>query len=304
MRRPAPTLLVTLALLALPLSGCDLSSLPFLPGAPEAEPAPQDEPTAPADEQLPPDYPWQTAQPPQLDGMALMQLPTGRDITDAADAMEDEARDEEPLPEDEGPVEGGYSSFLVGAASLLVMEAGALLVLAPPSLVLQDTFWNGTATQVAWNAWEWDKTTVVGETTFVATLYGEITWGGYALEMVVDAYGPDAVIEDYLWYDGLVSWDGNDGDWTMYDLAGDAIAFYDYLLDDVAGDVASLEVGIGTLTATVSGDLRELDFVDTDSQHLTVTWDAVTAEGGVVHPDYNGGELACWDGALQNVACF
>ena len=307
MRRFAPALLAALALLVLPLSGCDFGSLPFLPGGPDPEVAqddPGDTPTDADDPQLPENYPWHTARPPQLDGLALMQLPTGRDITDTADELEDEARDTEPEPEDSAPVEGGYSSFLVGAASLLVMEAGAFVVLAPPSLVLQDTFWNGQVDQVAWNAWEWSKTTVIGETTFVATLSGELTWTGYDLAMVVDAYGPDAVVEDWLWYDGAVSWDGNLGDWTMYDFDGVEIAWYDYDLDGVGGGLASLELAIGVLTAEVDGDARELDFEDTDGLHLTVAWDAVTAEGSVVHPDYNGGDEACWDVNLQNVACF
>ncbi len=303
------TLLALFALLALPLTGCEWGAPPALPFGGQAETAPEQDPGVeiddgadPADEQLPTDYPWDEARPPQLDDLALMQLPTGRDITDSADEMED--RDEPEPPEDSEPVEGGYSSFLVGAASLLVMEAGALVVLAPPSAVLYDTFWNGQVTQTAWNAWEWEKTTVVEETTFVATLSAEITWSGYALDMVVDAYNADGAITDYLWYDGLVSWDGNVGDWTMYDLDGVEIAWYDYALDGPDGDVASLEVALGTLTATVDGDYRQMDFVDTEEQHLTVTWDAVTAEGSVVNPSYNDGDEACWDGDLQNVACY
>ena len=300
-------LLACFSLLALPLTGCDFGSLPF-GGTPEAAPspdiAPLDDTVDPADEQLPADYPWAEARPPQLDGMALMQLPTGADLTATAEELEDEARDAEPPPEDAEPVEGGYSSFLVGAASLLVMEAGAFVVLAPPAVVLQDTFWNGTATQVAWNAWDWSKTTVIGDTTFVATLSGELTWTGYALAMVVDAYGPAGVVEDYLWYDGTVSWDGNLGDWTLYDFDGAELGWYDYDLDGAGGGVASLELPIGVLTAEVDSDGRELDFEDTDGLHLTVSWDATTAEGSVVHPAYNAGDEACWNADLQNVACF
>jgi hypothetical protein len=307
MRPTTPALLATLALLALPLSGCDFGSPSSLPATPQVEPAQNDpavDPVDLVDDQLPADYPWDTARPPQLDGMALMQLPTGRDISDTADELEGEARDDEPAPEDSEPIEGGYSSFLVGAASLLVMEAGAFVVLAPPSLVLQDTYRNGTATQVAWNAWDWSKTTVIGDTTFVATLSGELTWTGYALAMVVDAYGPDGVVQDYLWYDGTVSWDGNLGEWTLYDFDGAELGWYDYDLDGAGGGVASLELPIGVLTAAVDGDARELDFEDLDGLHLTVTWHAVTAEGSVVNPTYNGGDEACWNADLQNVACY
>ena len=179
MRHTASALIATLALLALPLSGCEWGVPPAPPFGSQFEPAPEqapgveggdEDPVDPGDNQLPADYPWAEARPPQLSDMALMQLPTGRDITDTAEEMQD--RDEPEVPEDGEPVEGGYSSYLVGAASLLVMEAGAFVVLAPPSAVLYDTFWNGQVTQTAWNAWQWSKTTVVDETTFVATLSG------------------------------------------------------------------------------------------------------------------------------------
>jgi hypothetical protein len=320
MPRSAPilALLATLALLALPLAGCEFGPVPALPDLPGFEPAPtgqtpedveqpaDDDPIDPEDAQeLPPDYPFEAAQPPMLDGLALMQLDTGRSLTDDAEAIEDEqARDEaEETPEDEGPIEGGYGSFLVGAASLLVMEAGAFVVLAPPSAVLYDTFWNGQITQVAWNAWSWEKTTVVGDTAFVATLSAEITWAGYALEMVVDAAGPDGSVTDWLWYDGLVSFDGEDGAWTMYDFDGEAIALYSYQLDGVAGDLVVLEIELGVLTALVADDARLLSFVDADGAELTVAWDAATSEGSVVHPAWNDGEQACWDGDLANIAC-
>lgn len=303
MHRNIHTLLASLTLLALPLAGCDLWFLQPQPDLADARPAAGASARferAPEQEgQLPPGYPYEEALPPVLDGMALMQFDAGSALIEMADEIEqeEEARDGEPVP-------GGYSSFLVGAASLLVMEAGALVVLGPPTLVLQDTFWNGTPSQVAWNAWEWTRTTVVGATTYTATLHATLTWGGYLLEMVVDAQGPEISVQDWTWYDGLVSWDGNAGFWTMYDLGGQQIALYTYLLDTSAGDLAILAVGIGTLTAFSQGDLRSLDFVDGNGAHLTVSWDAVTAEGSVVHPAYNEGALACWDTALQNVACM
>lgn len=42
---------------------------------------------------------------------------------------------------------------------------------------------------------------------------------------------------------------------------------------------------------------------DTGDTVVTVTWDAETKSGSIVAPDYNNGEMACWNENFQNVAC-
>ena len=67
------------------------------------------------------------------------------------------------------------------------------------------------------------------------------------------------------------------------------------LAGDTNGDV---------FTVDVDGSSRLITYFDASEQTtVEIWWDAVTGEGYLIAPNYNGGVKACWDTNQDDVAC-
>ena len=67
--------------------------------------------------------------------------------------------------------------------------------------------------------------------------------------------------------------------------------------------LAGVAVG-DVFTASVDGDDRMITYHDASEQaFMEIYWNAADGSGYLIAPRYNGGAMACWDAAHQDVAC-
>lgn len=157
--------------------------------------------------------------------------------------------------------------------------------------------------------WHWRFSTSEGGQTYAGDLAGYGQGGDVIFEMRVSASALQ--LQDFLWYTGTVPVSGGSGEWEFYDpqMPGTVVGRIDWshpsagvwtlVFSAVAGD----DVG-DELAYAVDGTSRSVTFLDA-SEGVTaeIAWDAVTHEGYIMAPNFNGGLKSCWDGTLANTPC-
>lgn len=118
-------------------------------------------------------------------------------------------------------------------------------------------------------------------------------------------------LDNDLWFAGETWNDGDGGSWQFHDpaqddaphvarLEWDTDAHGDYLrfTDDATNPGDALEY-------REDGALHSFTFDDYDAEALSwfVKWDAVLGNGSLRAPDYNGGQVACWDENQIDTVC-
>ena len=158
-------------------------------------------------------------------------------------------------------------------------------------------------------AWHWRYSVTQGGQTFSSDLAGYQEGNDRVFEMEISSTALQ--LNDFLWYRGRAPIGGTSGRWEFFDPESPST---------VTGriDWTHPEADHRTLTFTAvagpnvgdelaydsDGADRFVTFFDqSENQTYEVHWNALTNEGYIVSPGYNGGAMACWDGALMDTPC-
>lgn len=197
------------------------------------------------------------------------------------------------------------AAIRVGVANL-----GVSLVLAVPVAT-----WGAAAAQtptVESGKWHWRFSAQQGSATYGSHVTGYLDGAESVWEMRVTS--SPLGLNEFLWFDGRARVDGESGYWAFHDPATNSGAdvgriewthpaanTWTLRFTDTNG--ASVNLG-DRLDYGVSGNARTVTFFDASTgQAVEVGWDAVLRTGWLIAPGYNNGQKACWDSALNDVAC-
>jgi hypothetical protein len=157
--------------------------------------------------------------------------------------------------------------------------------------------------------WHWRGSTTVFGVNYSGDLAGYLDAGDVVAEVRITSPG----VSDFLWYDGRAPIGGNSGQWRIYDANQPSSQVVVGTIDwaHPGADVWTLTFTAvaganpgDNLVYTVDGDARSVTWLDaSEAKTYGISWDAITGEGSIMAAFYNGGVKACWDAALQDVAC-
>lgn len=208
----------------------------------------------------------------------------------------------------------GQANFFNAYLRAVLVGAMTDLVLAPPVAAFALAVDTVPSRQDD-GSWIWVYTFVDGDQEAQVRLRGLpdrdaqgdlVRW-----QMRVTLHDAHHDLERALWFDGTTRRDGNEGDWTFYDLDQPAApaaasltwnhtaARHELHLEALQGPDAG-----DALTFSVAGPEHRIDFNDGGSDATWfVRWNALDGTGSLQVPDYNGGREACWDEQRYDVEC-
>ncbi|WP_297761565.1 hypothetical protein [uncultured Muriicola sp.] len=212
-----------------------------------------------------------------------------------------------------------FSRIVVG-----VWSSALYTTLAVPVASFQAAF-SQTPEKISDDTWEWTYSVDGFASQYTARLTGQLSANGVAWNMYITKMGPDN-FEDFLWFSGNSSLDGNSGSWILnqgpdrpdpmlqinWERSGDEIGFIRYTwvraLDDQQNADpfrnSYLEYGLqdGDFDAyfysnVYDSNLQEFTEVD-------IEWSRDTYEGRVRAAAYFEDILwHCWDSTGEDIAC-
>ena len=203
------------------------------------------------------------------------------------------------------------AAFRVWPVSLLV-KANLLIPSAVTATALQ------TDPVIEEGTWVWEATADTLNQDVSFRLEGTPDGDSVFWSMSVTAPNPEQgqALDNFELYTAQTALDGSSGSWSLYyNLDGERTRVLDAdftVTSDTEKEVtfsvpATAENNAGdSVRYAVDGTQRTFEWTrvdDTGNTIVVVTWDAETKAGSIVAPNYNSGEVACWDGSFQNVAC-
>lgn len=158
--------------------------------------------------------------------------------------------------------------------------------------------------------WHWRFTTQEGGNAYGSHVTAYLDGDESVWEMRITA--SNLGLDEFLWYDGRARLDGASGHWTFHEPAGaSATSRIDWTHPEADAwtarfsdtNPASQNQG-NWLLYDVIGSNRSVSYYDASAgTTLEIAWDAVARAGWIIAPGYNGGQMACWDGALNDTSC-
>jgi hypothetical protein len=274
--------LVVLALMAMILSGtgCDTESDTVDPLGPQPE-----------------------SQPPVLPDPARLTFDFGFFDQAAAAATAQDGQ--------EMVAKGIKSNFFNAYLRVIVIHAITNLVLTPPVAAFAVALHTLPSPQQD-GSYIWVYTFVNGDEEVQIRLRGRPIGGAIEWELRVTALSAQVSLDNEVWFAGTTRNDGDFGQWRFYDptLPGDpAVADLEWGTN-LAGDYLMFTCLHGedegdTLAYRRNGPFVSIEFTDASAgaQLWFIRWDETDGSGSLMVPDYNGGEMACWDANQDNTTC-
>jgi hypothetical protein len=208
-----------------------------------------------------------------------------------------------------GPAKQAGAGLNWGAGALTVGVANLSVVV---HLAVPVATWRAAASHAPvfeGGAWHWTYSVSQGGQTVSSDLAGYRDGGDRVFEMEISSSALQ--LNDFLWYRGRAPIGGTNGTWEFFDpqapstVAGridwthPAPDRWILTFRAVSGATAGDELEYET-----DGADRFVTFYDeSEDRSYQVHWNALTNEGYILSPGYNGGAMACWDGTLQNTPC-
>ncbi len=201
------------------------------------------------------------------------------------------------------------ANFVQAAARVAAINTVVTFYLTPPALAFIVAH-DQTPSRESDGSYTWIYTFRHGDQDYQIRLNGK--WDGDAVDWTMNAVLPDQA--PALWLTGRVSPGNQDGVWLFHDFtrAGSPeVIQLDWAVTSDTQATLSFEVVDptfdnyrDTLTSVKAGDARSVLGYDASTEtDWDVTWNAADHSGSLMVPDYNGGERACWDSGLNDVAC-
>lgn len=192
----------------------------------------------------------------------------------------------------------------------VIVTAMTELVLAPPVAAFSVALHTPPSHQ-ADGSWIWVYTHVQGLEEVQIRLHGLPVDDGVQWSLYVSDNNPAHPINNELWFDGSTANEGDEGAWTFYDFNLDgkpAVAELQWGESD-RGTYLSLTALEGedagnVLTYLQDGPLCSIEFQEAvDGNPWYIRWNEDDGTGSLQVPDYNYGEVGCWDSYQQDRLC-
>jgi hypothetical protein len=242
---------------------------------------------------------------PDVDASAAPELPAARtmdfDFSFFAGAEEARAADEARWNWFNAAVRVLYLQVALDAAFHIPATVFAVAIHQEPVLEEDETF-----------LWSYDFIGEDGED-YAIRLRGRLDGVHVDWEMRVSASGTTPPLEDAVWFVGESSLLEDSGYWVFVDPLGDGedVARVEWT-DRGPGDrhlrfenvdASSEDLG-DFVTYDVDAAQVHVVYHDEDEDLNTVIqWNALTGVGSITAPDYNDGEVSCWDTDLRDTEC-
>lgn len=203
--------------------------------------------------------------------------------------------------------------FLTAAVAVTVARAATIVVMAIPVATFAAAASNDPVFEDG--AFHWRYTVLQDGHSFEADLSGRGEGTESVWEMRISASATDPPLDDFLWYSGRANLGGDAGEWHVFD-AQDPSSGTEVL--DIHWTHPSADHWTLTFTNVnpavpetgdqlgyeVDGDTRAVRFLDaSEAAETEIQWNAVSKDGYIESPGYNGGVRACWDSELQDTTC-
>jgi hypothetical protein len=243
-------------------------------------------------------------------GFAGVALLTGCDAANGeADAPAPPAvaafqLDADAFPDDGARVASG-ANFVHAAARVGIVSTVVGLHLVLPAAATEAA--TADAPTVAAGVWTWEATAVVAGTPVDLALEG--TPEGSSIDWRLVVTGPEG--DPFTYYTATTGLDGETGTWRLFapDVDGPVLtASFD--VEDLGARELTFRVpdgrdrGGSSVRYATSGDERTFDWTDEPTgNRALIVWDEERRAGSITADGYNGGDRACWDENLDDVAC-
>ncbi|MDR8393541.1 hypothetical protein NC796_20470 [Aliifodinibius sp. S!AR15-10] len=162
--------------------------------------------------------------------------------------------------------------------------------------------------------WEWSYSKTEGEhnynVTLLATREGDdsVQWNFYVTNSPLG-------LDNALFFSGETNEEGDQGTWTYYNLQNpgqeEEVSTVSWTIEgeeelEIRLDVTSdRNDNLGDyITYSSEGEIKTAVYFDASDDEITeLQFNADNYTGYIIAPNYNNGEKACWNSALQDVAC-
>lgn len=202
---------------------------------------------------------------------------------------------------------GPGSNWAAGALTVGVANLAVVIHMAVPVAT-----WRAVTNRVPIfedGQWHWRVSVTEGNRTYGGHLVGFEEDGDRVFEMRVTSSALG--LTDFLWFTGRAPIGGTTGEWQFFDPNDPGTVRGRIVWEHPDANVWTLtffadagpEVG-NTLMYVVDENSRTVTYTDASANETwDVGWDQLTSAGYIVAPNYNGGVMACWGTALENVDC-
>jgi len=185
------------------------------------------------------------------------------------------------------------------------------LVLAPPVTAFAVALHNVPSLQPD-GSWIWDCSPRRNRPPTGVRLRGLPISDGVEWELRVTLpVSHETPLDNEIWFTGVTRLEGTEGHWTFYDptLPGDPLVAELDWGDGVMGRYLMLTCREGdddgdTLAFYDDDPVNSIIYTDhSEGQEWYIRWNEVDNSGSLMVPEYNDGEVACWDENLDDVEC-
>jgi hypothetical protein len=209
---------------------------------------------------------------------------------------------------DDGARVGAEATFLTAAGRVGVVSGIVGLNLVLPERATR------AATRVApepdstGDAFLWDTTVDVFDNDVQIRLTGDPDGGQVDWTLMTENLSDDAEDGPFTYYTAETSFDGREGSWRLFNPDADGpVLTATFDVDDTPEITFAVPEGRPQAGATVryetDGDVQTFEFEDASGTETLVRWNTVTRAGSIEADDVDGGDRACWDEDLDDVAC-
>jgi len=205
----------------------------------------------------------------------------------------------------EGRSDNPYANVLAGAVASTGAYAMTVGVMAPPAIAIGIVA-DGQVQRVAENVWQAQRTVPVSGQQVTGTFTVAWVAVGWLAEMRLKT--EDGTWNDDLWFTGFVGPQGGIAWWDLYD-RGNLVGVVEWLGDGQG----NAHLGLAAVDGPNAGSAISWMFTDAGVARVDAVDGATLEEAWVQHngddsgevrlPDFNEGEVACWDVDLLNTPC-
>jgi len=159
----------------------------------------------------------------------------------------------------------------------------------------------------------WTYIFVDGPIEYSVFLYGTPVAAQVQWRMEVSSNNPEQILDHFVWFDGRTNNDESGGYWQFYEPTDESNGIASVRIDWSNGPLQNQLIiavnGIGhedegdTVTFTETPTSGAIDFYDAGlAEQSNISWRA-DGTGSITVPDYNDGNIACWDQEQRNTVC-
>ncbi len=214
-----------------------------------------------------------------------------------------------------------YQNFAQAYLTVLYWDVLAIFAVAVPSVAYAEAF-NHDPVYKGDNSWEWAYTITANQVEYSARLVSKrISNDEFTLKFYVTTSAPIytqvglITLEDFLWFDGTVMYDGTEAVWNLYEV-GTYVALLeigwekDWENDTWVMKYEIIKPGHEELGSYIEqGQIDNSDFnayltVSYSSQLTNIEWETTNISGRIKAPhSFGDSDWHCWDESKLDVDC-